>query len=224
MEFTNFNPGLVPNDCDGKSCFLACSQMVFRTKPGLRVPSLDELSAVINRRSGRYSWEYGMLAYFYENGFEVRFLSLFDLERFTLEGSFYMHEFFGDEAAQDQIENLDMELAIKSTRKFLESDGVQKTRKIPQLSDVRDLLSAGFYLVPYVNQRILQADAGYVAHTIFIYGFSSRGVRIHNPGPPATEGSEIAWDLFDKAWSSPRPESRILFAIRPSDTEAGTCP
>jgi hypothetical protein len=214
-EILNYNPGLVPNDSDGKSCFLACSQMILRTKPGTRVLSFEELGAVIHRRSGEYSWEYAMLTFFSQNGFEVKFISKFDLRRLCDEGNKYMYEFFGTEAAEDQIRNSNMTQALDDARLFLQSSGVQTLCKVPQLADIKQMLNDGFYLIPYVNQRIFQADEGYVAHTILIYGCSSRGVRMHNPGPPATEASEISWKLFEKAWSSPNVDARILFAVRP---------
>jgi hypothetical protein len=216
-ELLNLNPGLVPNDRDGKSCFLACSQMLLRTQHGVAVPSFDQLSRIIHRKPGQYSWEYAMLTYFASVGFSVRCITTFDLKRLCDEGNSYMYEYFGAEAAEDQIRNSDMDQVRKDMREFLEAPGVDVISRIPEQSDVKSLLAEGFYLIPYVNQRILQADPGYVAHTVFVYGFSSRGVRLHNPGPPATEATEIAWDLFVKAWSSPKDESRILFAARPLD-------
>jgi hypothetical protein len=214
-EITLPNPGLVENDEDGTSCFIACSQMTLRTRKGGRVPSFPELDQVIHRKPGKYSWEYGMLTYFGDNGFDVKFVSSFDLERLVEEGNSYMYEYFGKEAAEDQISNSDMPQAIADVRAFLRSTGVDIQKRVPQRSDISGLLDQGFYLIPYVNQRILQADPGYVAHTIFVYGYSERGVRAHNPGPPATEASEIAWDLFIKAWSSPEEDARLLFAVRP---------
>jgi len=209
------NPGLVENDEDGTSCFLACSQMLLRTGRGIRVPSFDELSEIIHRKPGQYSWEYGMLTYFSKCGFDVGFISTFDLSRLCSEGNDYMYEYFGKEAADDQIQNSDMAQVFEDVREFLRSSGVSIKNRIPTQDDIVQLLCDGFYLIPYVNQRILQADPGYVAHTIFLYGYSLRGVRMHNPGPPATEASEVAWDLFAKAWSSPSEQARILFYAKP---------
>ena len=214
-EISNFNPGLVPNGADGKSCFLACTQMLFRSLPGIRVPSFTELDALLHRTEGDFSWEYPLLNYFADAGFEVRLLTTFNLRRFVEEGDAYMYEYFGPVAAENQIRNSDIEQARADTKAFLSDLRVEIVPQVPQVEDIRSLLLDGFYLIPYVNQKILQADEGYVAHTIFIYGFSPRGVRIHNPGPPATEASEIAWPLFEKAWSSPSAEARILFAARP---------
>jgi hypothetical protein len=214
-DILNFNPGLVPNGPDGKSCFLSCSQMLFRTLPGIRVPSFAELDELLHRKEGEFSWEYPLLNYFAGVGFEVRYFSTFNLHRFVEEGNPYMYEYFGPEAAENQIKNSDIDQARADTKAFLSDLHVEIIPAVPQLADIRSLLQGGFYLIPYVNQKILQADEGYVAHTVFIYGFSPRGVRIHNPGPPATEASEIAWPLFEKAWSSPTAGARILFAARP---------
>jgi hypothetical protein len=220
-EIVNMNPGLVLNGPDGTSCFLACSQMLLRTSPGRGVLSFAELGKLIHKAHGQYSWEYGAFAAFADMGFQVRIITTFDLRRLCDEGNSYMYEYFGKEAAEDQIQHSDMEQVFRDVRLFLEKSSVCIEKRVPQLKDVGKLLSEGFYLIPYVNQRILQADPGYVAHTIFVYGFSERGVRMHNPGPPATENTEIAWTLFDKAWSSPREASRILFAAKPPLEDSG---
>ncbi|MDP9196852.1 MAG: hypothetical protein M3O22_08865, partial [Pseudomonadota bacterium] len=181
-EVINTNPGLVENDVDGVSCFLACSQMVFRTKTGIKVPSFQELGDIIGRKEGQYSWEYGMLAYMARNGFDVEFISTFNLERLVKEKNSYMYEYFGEEAADDQIKNSDMDQGIKGIEGFLSSKKKKIACRVPTKNDIVNLINEGFYIIPYINQRILQADPGYVAHTILVYGYSDRGVRVHNPG------------------------------------------
>ncbi len=190
--------------------------MLLRTKLGGAVPSFDELSKIIHRREGMYSWEYGMLTYLSQVGFDVKFISEFDLRVSARKRTTICTNFFGAEAAEDQIRNSDMNQAIRDIEEFLRAPGPEIDSRTPQISDVKNLLRDGFYLIPYVNQRIFQCDPGYVAHTIFVYGFSERGIRVHNPGPPATEAAEISWDLFEKAWSSPSQNARILFAARAS--------
>lgn len=217
QEVLNFNPGLVPNDVDGASCFLACSQMVLRTTPGKAILSFEELGKIIHRAPGEYSWEYGLLSHFAESGFKVQIISTFDLHRLVAEGNSYMYEYFGQEAADNQIKHSNMVQGIADVKAFLANSKVRLDYRIPQIKDIKSLLMEGFYLIPYLNQRMLQADDGYVAHTVFVYGFSERGVRMHNPGPPATEATEVAWSLFEKAWSSPSDEARVLFAVKPPD-------
>lgn len=209
------NPGLVPNDKDGTSCFLACTQMVMRAKLGGSVSSFDELSTIIRRKEGEYSWEYAILSFLANRGFSVKFISTFDLNRFVSEKEEYMYEYFGEEAAKDQIVHSNMENAYQDASEFVRSSNVNIETRVPEINDIKKLIENGYYLIPYVNQKIFQADKGYVAHTVVIYGYSERGVLVHNPGPPATEGGEIAWELFEKAWSSPAIESRIVFAVNP---------
>lgn len=216
IEVTLKDPGLVENDTDGTSCFLACSQMVMRTKVGGKVLSFDELSKIIRRKEGEYSWEYAILNYLGLNNFDVKFVSTFDLRRFVGEKEKYMYEYFGKEAAEDQIVNSNMENAYADALSMIENTSIDIDNRVPNIDDIKDLINDGFYLIPYINQRMFQADPGYVAHTIVVYGYSERGVRLHNPGPPATGASEVSWDLFMKAWSSPSEEARILFAVRPS--------
>lgn len=217
MKYLLKNPGLVCNDTDDTSCFLACTQMVMRAKNGGSVLSFAEISEIIGRKEGEYSWEYAMLGWLADHGFRVRFISTFDLTKFTENAHDYMHAYFGKEAAEDQISHSNMDVAVAGANAFLAGqDKVIETR-VPEREDIEQLIQEGYYLIPYLNQRILQADPGYVAHTVVVYGYSERGVMMHNPGSPAVEAAEIAWDLFIKSWSSPSENARILMAVKPSE-------
>lgn len=218
MEIRLLDPGLVENDLDGTSCFLACIQMALRTKLGAAVPSFSDLAAIIHRAPGQYSWEYAMLTHLGQTGFAVRYITTFDPRRLYLEKDRYLNEFFGTEAAADQIAHSDMDSVYNDARIFAESSPVPREVRVPTKQDITSLINSGWYLIPYVNQRILQADLGYAAHMIFLYGYSPRGIRFHNPGPPSTSDSEVTWDLFMKAWSSPSDTARILMAIKPLHT------
>jgi hypothetical protein len=214
MEYNLLNPGLVENDADGTSCFLACAQMVMRAKRGGSVLSFHELSKLIRRKEG-YSWEYAILSYLADDGFQVKFITSFDLRRLYTEKAEYMYEYFGKEAAADQLKHSNMENVYADAMRFVENTNVTVELRVPQKEDLVSLLKTGYYLIPYINQKILQADAGYVSHTVVVYGYSERGVRFHNPGPPATCASEITWELFMRAWSSPSENARILVAVKP---------
>jgi len=217
METVLQDPGLVENDSDGMSCFLACTQMVMRSRNGAAVPSFDELGKIIRRKTGEYSWEYAMLSYLSHHGFHVKYITTFDVERLYKEKEKYLYEYLGAEAAQDQIVNSNMSAVYEDAKTFAgELSDVVRDVRVPTCDDIKQLLSDGYYLIPYVNQKILQSNDGYAAHMIVLYGYSDRGVRIHNPGPPPTRASEIAWDLFVRAWSSPSEAARILMAVKPN--------
>ncbi len=209
------NPGLVENGPDGASCFHACIQMAMRTKSGGHVYSFQEIDAIQKRSPGFYSWEYAMLDRLSQEGFLCEVISAFSLERFVREGAAYLIEYFGEASAKDQIEHTeDLAAVIDFARQYMMRKTAKYDERIPTLDDVRTAIDNGWYLIPTINQRILQADPDFAMHSVFAYGYSERGVRIHNPGPPATEASEIAWDLFEKTWSSPKESSRQMIKIK----------
>jgi len=186
-----------------------------RTKNGARVYSFDEMDAIQKRKPGFYSWEYALLEKLSLEGYFCKIISTFSIERFIREGAAYMIEYFGQDAAKDQLDHTeDLQTAIDFARHYLSSAAAQYEERIPDLEDVRRAIDDGFYLIPTINQRILQADSGFAMHSVFIYGYSERGLRVHNPGPPSTESSEITWDMFDKAWSSPSESSRQLILVK----------
>lgn len=190
--------------------------MIMRTKNGSPVLSFDELSKIIRRKEGEYSWEYRILSYLACNGFYVKYISNFDFSKFIENCRSYMYEYFGEEAAEDQISHSNMEFAVEDAKEFTNCPNSLIFSRTPSKTDIMALIDDGYYLIPFVNQRIFQADDGYVAHSVLVYSYSERGVRMHNPGPPATEATEVAWELFLKAWSSPSEQARILIAAKPS--------
>jgi hypothetical protein len=213
MIQTLLDPGLVLNGPDGMSCFPACIQMVMRSKNGIGVPSFNEMDAISRRSEGKYTWEYALLAYLARCGFQVRLFSLLDLQKLAANPRDYLVEFYGDEVGADQADNSDLAHLSEDVKAFQGEAGAEWKNAIPDDQTVRSEILAGRYVIPIINQRILQADAGYVAHSVVVYGVSNRGVTIHNPGPPATAANEIAWDLFRKAWEYPSPDTRMMISV-----------
>ncbi len=214
MERLLKNPGLVENAPDQTSCFLACIQMFMRTKNGGRVYSFDEIDAIQNRKPGYYSWEFAMLERLAREGFEIENIWDFSLKRFLAEKEDYLLAFYGAEGAADVIRHSDMDAVMAAAKAYSQSAMARYSERMPTLDDIRHSIDAGWYMIANINQHVLQANPGVGMHSVFVYGYSERGVRLHNPGPPATEASEIAWDLFDKAWSSPNQRTRQLIRAR----------
>lgn len=209
------NPGLVENAPDETSCYLSCIQMVMRTKNGGRVYSFDEMDDIQKRPKGCASWEFALLQHLAREGFDCVMIAAFSLARFVKEGEAYLNEFYGKEAAAYMLDHTDdLSVVIDFARQFLEYPQAKYEERVPTLDDVRKAIDEGFYIIPMINQRILQADPGVAMHSVLIYGYSNRGVRFHNPGPPSTEASEITWEMFDKAWSSPQESSRQLILMK----------
>jgi hypothetical protein len=209
------DPGLVENGPDGASCVHACFQMLMRLRSIDGVLSFREMDNIMKRKEGMYSWEYALLAHLCKQGYKVKIIQQFDMHRFVEDGSEYIIEYYGEDVGNMYIEKSDVMQAIEDAKNMLSYKQIEIITRIANIRDIQTFITDGFYVLPSINQRILQADAGYVPHLIFIYGISERGIRFHNPGPPATSASEIPWELFHKAWSSPVEEGMMCMAVQP---------
>lgn len=208
------NPGLVENSADAEHCVHACFQMLFRTNRGATVPSFADLDLMMDKVPGKYTWEYALLGSMANSGFDVKIIWEIDVEHLAADPAAFLIKHYGPTVGQEYIDNSDLP-SVQRGAVALQRSHATIERRSPDVADVVRLLQDGYYLTATINQRVLQADPGYVAHSIVIYGASRRGIRIHNPGPPATEASEITWDLFEKAWAYPTSAARNIMAVRP---------
>ena len=209
------DPGLVENSASAEQCVHACFQMIFRTKNSVAVPSFDELDHLMNKRPGKYTYEFALLAKLPSMGFDTRIIWNLDLARISSDPASFFLEHYGHEVGTETIRNTDLNQVSRDALTLLHAHGVNIEHRPAKQEDLISLMLEGFFLMCTVNQRVLQADPGYVAHSIVVFGCSSRGVTIHNPGPPSVSRAEVAWDLFDRAWAFPNAAARNILAFRP---------
>jgi hypothetical protein len=214
MEIRLSDPGLVENDQSEMRCLHACAQMAFRGAQCKTIPSFDELSLVLDAPEGKYAWSYPLLVHFQKCGFKVQLIEMLQIKKLIASPEEYLIEFFGEMVGRDQIQNSNISKVVVSAKELLMA-GVEIQQREPTRGDIEELISQGYFVIAAVNQRVLQAETGYVGHAIFLFGFSDRGVRFHNPGPPATADSEIAWSLFEKAWAFPNRDCKSILAVKP---------
>ena len=209
------DPGFVPNTPDFKGCFKAVLLMAMRAAPHAAIPSMSELSDLLNDPVGKYSWPFAGLSYLDSLGFETIFWSELSISALAKDPEVELLRHYGEEVGRDQIENSDLEQLIESAKEFLGKPNSQVKTNFPKFSDVKGLLEDGFYLNFEVNQKLLQGDPGYVGHGIFVFGYTNQSVIAHNPGPPPVVNSEIPWYTLDRAWSVPNESGRILIGMKP---------
>jgi hypothetical protein len=188
--------------------------MALRTGHGVAIPSFDELDIVMRTDPLLYTWQYAIMRILAANNFELKMIESFDVNAFLENKEGYLLSYLGEEVGRDQIEKSDLEIVEHDLRSIMRSQPDVFVTKEPSLTDLENHIRDGWYCLCNVNQKILQADEGYVGHMLFVYGTSWRGPRLHNPGPPASRGTEIAWDLFNRAWSYPTSNARNLLAVR----------
>lgn len=208
------DPGLVENSAVAEHCVHACFQMVFRTLRGGSVPSFQELDKLMNKRPRRYTYEFALLAEMPRLGFDTRIVWDLDLLQLCTEPAQFFVQHYGPEVGNVTIENTDLEQLKLDARRLADCKDVVIQHRPATRDDLVTYLEGGYYIMCTVNQRVLQADPGYVAHSILVFGCSPRGVTIHNPGPPSVSRAEIAWDLFDRAWAYPSGSARNVLAFR----------
>lgn len=214
------NPGFVPNMKDLAHCFQACLLMAMRSSFYLEIPSIITLDRHLDEVPGKYSWPFAGLRYLGERGFSTVFHGQFDISRFVLKPETYLLSFYGGDEGNDQIQNSDLPSVVKAAKDFMESDVSIIDKSEPNLMSIRSMIDDGYYVIPEVNQRVLQGDwSGYVGHFIFVYGYNENGVIAHNPGPPPMQSSEISWYMLDRAWNYSKKDSRYLCAVRPPKEE-----
>ena len=209
------DPGFVRNSPDGERCVHACVQMCFRTRSGTSVPSFDDIDILVRQKENMYTWEYGALLRLAHEGFSIRIKQMLDLGELASRPVDYLKEHFGSEIGGLTAQKTDTKHLQHSISDLLKTANVRVDVDIPTLDDLRQLIDQGYFLLLTVNQRVLQADPGYIPHVIFGFGHSTDGLFVHNPGPPALAHTLIDWTLLEKAWSSPDANARILIAVRP---------
>lgn len=213
IEVTLNDPGLVENDSSGMSCLHACICMAQRGHNMADMYSFNKINQILKTDPKLYSWEYAILADLASNGYEINSYQQFDLNGFIKEPYDYLLSYFGEEVGKDQISNSDIDQVVKDARKFSSNHNVNLIKKSPVISDVVENINRGNYVLASINQRVLQNETGIVSHLIFIYGYSKRGIRFHNPGYPSTRASEIPWALFEKAWDKGLINRREMYCI-----------
>ncbi|UOQ69246.1 hypothetical protein [Hymenobacter volaticus] len=214
LEVRLFNPGLVENSLTAEHCVHACFQMLLRTRPGYQVFSFKKLDELMHKVPGKYTFEYNLVAEMPSLGFATEIIWEFDLFRLSNDPKEFFLDIYGKPIGEITIANSDLELLKLDAKRLYESTQVKITTRSATFEDIKLKILEGYYILCTINQRVLQADSGYVAHTILVYGFNDRGLIIHNPGPPSNDSAEIPWDLFNKAWACPDDKSRNIMAFK----------
>lgn len=214
MEVKLLDPGLVENSDTAEHCVHACFQMLLRTRRSYEVYSFSKLDEIMHKVQGKYTFEYNLVAEMPNLGFKTEIIWEFDLLKLSTEPEKFFLEIYGEEVGKITIENSDLEILKLDAKKLNESEKVQIVKRFATFEDIKTKILEGYYILCTINQRVLQADPGYVAHTILVYGFNDRGVIIHNPGPPSNASAEIPWNLFDKSWAYPDIHARNIMAFK----------
>lgn len=162
--------------------------------------SIEALEEITGKQPEKGSWSFQWSIWFTNHGYKVKHYTTFDFEVFITDGIDYIRRAYGDEVADWQAQNTDVELARSQAREFLEK--VEVVAKKPTIDDIRKEHGNLSLAKPMVNSRVLNNKGGYEGHSVVILDVDGENIWFHDPGLPALENRKASHELFQKAMDS----------------------
>jgi|ETNmetMinimDraft_4_1059912.scaffolds.fasta_scaffold38179_3 hypothetical protein len=201
----------VPNTPDDTHCLQAAFMSVAKYfDPDFSIP-MDEWSRLTGYEEGKGTWAYAGLAWFAQNGYEVKHFELFDFDEFMKRPKKYMIEVHGEEAGVWGYQNTNVPAEIQRMRRVLALGLVEQHD--PTIEDIQKFLDEGYLARVTLNAHRLNNEAGYVGHAVTIIGYTDSQVTLHDPGLPPMPNRQVSWETFEAAWGQ---QGRELSVIRRS--------
>ena len=189
-----------PGHADGVHCVETCLKMILGYfEPGAEY-SIEELEKITGKQPEKGSWSFQWSLWFTDHGYNVKHYTTFDFDAFIAEGLEYIRRDYGDEVADWQDKNSDVETARSQAKDYLKK--VEIAVKKPTIADIRKELDEGAVVKPMVNSRVLNGREGYEAHSVVVLDVDNEYVWFHDPGLPAFENRKESHELFQKAMDS----------------------
>jgi hypothetical protein len=212
VAVTSFDVPFYANP-DATHCFQAALRMVVKCFRPAEEYSWAQLDAITGKADGLGTWPFAGLTWLHDQGLDVRNIELMDNRRFACEGRAYLVEFFGAEFVAGSGLSPDLSADQAAAARFV--DAVHCEARVPDLDDVRRLLSEGYLAICNVNSRTLNGREGFRGHFVVVTSCDSGEIVFHDPGPPATPRRRAKIDAFDKAWAYPHERAKNIVAVRP---------
>lgn len=179
--------------------------------------TLEELEKITGKSADGSAFATHYLIWLADQGFEIKRWDTYDWKAFERDGVEYIRRAIGDEAAEYTARTADMAFEQSAIDEFLNK--VKLIHQKPTVEDAEEALRAGWIVRAPVNARVLNAQEGYLGHSVVIIGFDGDNVIFHDPGLPAVAARRESRALFQKAMDSFGGE---LDAVRPrDDSKAG---
>jgi len=207
-----YNVPFYGNTDDNTHCFQASIKSVAKYFWPDREFTWEELETITGKEPGKWTWSLAGINWLKQQGLDVVTIDPFDFERFSVEGADYLRADYGEELAQAQTEHSDLPKEMKRASELIDSVNIEK--RIPSISDIRNLLDSGYLVQAAVNSKILKGEDGYSGHSILVIGYDDENLILHNPGLPPVENQEVPADLFEQAWAYPNEKSKNILAVR----------
>ena len=196
------------NAPDNTRCVQACLRMILKHLLN-RDYSWEDLDEITLSKPGESTSPPTALMYMEKIGLETILIAEFDHQKFAEVGVGYLRDTYGDEVADWQIANGDMEKSRSVSRALLKSS-VQYEHRTPTLEDIARYLKEGYTLFCGVNSNTLDGEDGYRGHSIIILSSGATTLEIHDPGLPSGPFRKVAKKIFIRAWAEHGPNIRAV--------------
>ena len=189
-----------PGHPEGVHCVETSLKMILGYFEPEKEYSIEVLEKITGKQPEKGSWSFQWSIWFVDHGYTVKHYTTFDFEAFITEGISYIRRAYGDETADWQAQNSDVELARSQTKEYLEK--VEVVPKKPTINDIRKEHGVNSLVKPMVNSHVLNNKEGYEGHSVVVLGVDDRNIWFHDPGLPAQENRKLSHQLFQEAMDS----------------------
>ena len=213
MEVLSINHGVpfVANAKDDMHCYQACLAMIIKYFDPNRSPNFSQLDIATGHKPGSGTWPLLGFQYLRSLGIDILTITPFSYEEFVSDGVEYIRRQYGDEIADWQKENNDLESDAKMIAEILPHLEIEK--RDPNYEDILRYLRS-FPVMVSIDSSITRGEDSYTGHFIIIRGCNENGLYLNDPGLPARENIFVERELFEKAWSAfSGKDSKFLYPI-----------
>lgn len=200
------------NTPDDTHCFQAALKMVLKYFYPEEDYSWEDLDKKTAKVGSLWTWPMAGILWLKEKGMDIKVIEPFDYKKFVEVGGLYLIDEYGEEVGNEQIKHSDIEQERKLAKKYIKKIEIEK--RIPELTEIKDYLEAGYLVGCNVNAKKLNNKDGYVGHFIIVKGFNDNNLILHDPGLPPLENRKVDFETFEKAWAYPNEKSKNIMAIK----------
>jgi len=162
--------------------------------------SFDDMIGITSRKPDKACWAFPYSLWLIDNGYSVKRITTVDYDAFARNGIAYIRQAYGDEIAQWQAEESDIELALETVDEYIEK--VELINKQPMTDDINSAMEEGYLVKLMIDHSVLNASDRYLPHSVTVTGFDSTHFYIHDSGLPPLENRKIETSLLQAAMDS----------------------
>lgn len=162
--------------------------------------SIEEIEKITAKTPEKGNWSFDWSIWFVNHGYSVKHYTTFDFDAFKVDGIEYIRRAYGDETADWQLANSDIEYALSRIDEYISK--VEIVDKKPTIGDIKVEFEAGYVVKAMVNSNVLNDKKGYEGHSVVVLDIDANNIWFHDPGLPAYENRCMSHDKFQEAMDS----------------------